>query len=326
MQRKSIYATAAFAVVVVLVGAAAWRAGAPVPLAAVSGAGDIQVHSLSGEAVASAENADEAGMSDSGRRAGNIEALLGELAVLQQSPGNLQAFLESLKKHCRDDADCAALLAEVLSRHPDRHFAALVERTIARMPAYEREMQSMVMSTSTPPRERYEAIQALRDRALGAEEAALAFGQERAWAEYQFAYGELQQKAASMSQEERIGALNDLRARALGAHAKALAAVEGSFGAYERELDISLVGVNDAAARAAITRKLREKHFDEATRAQLETRDSVLAEQKQKVGDYKAEEARLRQQLAAQRGTMSEAAWNALYEQRMAELRLRHFP
>lgn len=326
MQRKTIYATAAFAAVVVMVVATGWRAGTLDPVAAFSGPGGFSVRSLSGEDRAADGSVDEAGMSESERRAAHVESLLEELAALQKSPGNLQAFLQSLKRRCQGDADCAALLAEVLSRHPDRHFAALVERAISRMPAYEQAMQSLVMSTATPPRDRYEAIQALRDRTLGSEEAALAFGQERAWAEYQFAYGELQQKTASMSQAERIAALEDLRERAFGSHAKALTAVEGSFGAYERELEVSLQGVDDAAARAAITRQLRDKHFDTGTRAQLEARDSALAQQQQKVTSYKTEEGRLKQELEGLRGTMSEAAWNALYEQRMTELRLRHFP
>lgn len=325
MQRKTIYATAAFAAVVVMVAVAGWLAATPDAGTAFPGAGGFSLRSLS-DAGTAADGSDEAGMSESGRREAHIESLLGELAALQKSPGNLQAFQQSLQRRCQGEAECQALLAEVLARHPDRDFAALVARTLARMPAYERAMQALVMATATPARERYDAIQALRDRTLGREEAALAFGQERAWADYQFAYGDLQQRAASMAPAERLAALEDLRARAFGTHAEALKAVEGRFGAYERELAVSLAGVDDAAARTAITRQLRDKHFDAETRRQLEARDTTLVQQQRQVTDYKAEEGRLKQELEGLRGTMSEPAWNALYEQRMTELRLRHFP
>lgn len=316
--------TAALAAVIVMVAAAGWRAGLPGP--ATLFAGDEAAGLSQPAAATGGIDQDEAGMSEAERHAAKIEGLRDLLAALQQSPGNLQPLLQALGRLCGDPAACEALLAEALAGYPDQAFAALVARTLERMPAYEREMQSLVMSTEVPARERYARIHALRERTLGIEETALAFGQERAWAEYQFAFGDLQQQAASMPQEARIAALEALREQAFGPHAAALAAVEGPFGAYERELAVSLAGVEDPAQRAAITDRLRQRHFDADTRVQLAARDEQLATQQQQVGDYRAEAEQLRRELDGLRATLPEDRWNALYEQRMTELRLKHFP
>ncbi|MFP5383018.1 MAG: lipase secretion chaperone [Gammaproteobacteria bacterium] len=327
MNRKVWGMTAAVAAVVILVIAAGWRASAPLPATASAEGGTFQTVAMSGAGMPGAMNAaDEAGMSEQERHAARVSELAGQLAALQRSPGNLQAFLQALHRRCDSEASCAALLDEVLAQHPDRDFADLVARTVAKLPFYEREMQSLVMSMETPPRERYARVHELRERTLGAEEAALAFGQERAWAEYQFAFGDLQSRAAGMTAQQRLEALNALRGQSFGSHAEALRAVEGPAGAYEREVALLLVGVEDAAQRALLTEQARRRHFDADTVVQMAARDTQLASQQKQVGDFKADAARLRHDLEPLRATMNPAAWDALHEQRMTELRLRHFP
>lgn len=317
--------TAALAAVIVLVAAAGWRATAWQPQA---GDGDPAATALLAgmDSAGTVGAGDEAGMSEAERHAARLEVLRAQLQSLQQTPGNLQAFLQALGRLCDSPEACEALLAEALAQYPDRAFAALVESAVARMPFYEREMQSLVMSTELSPRERYQRIHELRQRTLGVAETELAFGQERAWAEYQFRYGELQQQAASLPPAERLSALQSLRASALGAHAAALAAVEGPHGAYERELELMLAGVETEAQRAAITQDLRRKHFDADTVVQMAARDAQLATQQQQLAGYQAEAAQLKAQLEGLRAGMGQAQWDALYEQRMTELRLKHFP
>lgn len=327
MNRKVLGMTAAVAAVVILVIAAGWRASAPLPATQVSESGSFHTVAMSGEALSGDMNAvDEAGMSEQERHAARVSALVTQLGEFQRTPGNLQAFLQALHRQCDSVDACEALLTEVLAQHPDRDFADRVARVVAKLPFYEREMQSLVMSTETSPRERYERVHALRERTLGAEETALAFGQERAWAEYQFAYGDLQARAAGMTPQQRLAALNELRSQAFGSYAPVLRDVEGAAGAYEREVALLLVGVEDAARRAQITEQARRRHFDADTVVQLAARDSQLAEQQKQVGDFQADAARLRQELEPLRAGMDPAAWNALQETRMTELRLRHFP
>lgn len=328
MQRKTIYATAASAAVVVLVIAAAWRASLPLSPPDLNGdAAFSSVSMSSGAAFAgNPQGEDEAGMSEQERKAARLEKLGAQLADFQRMPGNLQAFLQALHRYCDSPEACEVLLAEVLARHPDRDFADRVARTVARMPFYEREMQSLVMSTDTPPRERYARVHELRQQTLGVTETEMAFGQERAWAEYQFAYGDLQARAAGLSPQQRLEALDALRAQAFGPYAEVLGGVEGPQGAYEREVALLVAGVEDPAQRARITAQVRQRYFDPDTVVQLAARDAQLADQQKKVGDYQGEAAQLQQSLAPLRATMDPAAWEALREERMTELRLRHFP
>lgn len=330
MNRKVWWTTAALAAVVILVVAAAWRAGSmpsPSPGSVPGDDGGFHVAMAfgAGDAGNPAAN-DEAGMSEQERQAARLEKLGAQLAGFQRMPGNLQAFLQALHRHCDGPEACEALLADVLARHPDRAFAERVARMVAKLPFYEREMQSLVMSTETPPRDRYARVHELRERLLGVGEAELAFGQERAWAEYQFAYGDLQARAANLPPSQRLEALEALRTQAFGPYAEVLDGVEGPQGAYEREVALLVAGVEDPAQRARLVAEARRRHFDADTVVQMAARDAQLADQQKQVGDYQAEAAQLQQSLAPLRANMAPAAWEALREERMTALRLKHFP
>lgn len=322
-RRHTLLITAAIAAVIVIAAAIAYGVmGAPFSTSPGKTA-------TGSDGFASVDGNDLRSESDAGvaeRRAARVKELVERLRDLQKRPGNFQAFLNELQQHCSDPAECSALLNEVLAQYPDREFAGMVARLVSRMPGYEQAMQALIMSTALSPRERYDRLWSLREQMLGREEAAFAFGQEKAYAEYQFRYGELVAGAGGLSSEQRLAALEKLRQSAANEHAEAVRSVEGAEGAYERERELLLAGVTDAAEQARITAMLRRRHFDAVTVAQMEARDVQLASQAEAVASYQADVAALSREMEALRSGMDEAGWQRLREQRMTELRLRHFP
>ncbi len=320
MSRRHLLLTAAIAAVLVLVLALglALRPGddaaGPGGMAAVPGA------SLP------AGDGGEAAMSAAAREQARISALADRLRALRRQPGNLPGLLESLRADCDSEAACRTLIDAALAEIGDPAFAAMLGRLLDRLPAYEAAMQSTVMSMQTPPRERYARIDALRQQILGVAETEFAFGQERAFAEFQFGYGELLARADGLSPAQRLAELERLRKEAWGSHAAALSAVEGRDGAYARELELLLAGVSNAAERERLTAQLRARHYSAEEAAQLAARDRDLASQQQQVAAYQQELAALQQAMEAERASLPASQWQALYEARMTALRLKHFP
>ena len=271
------------------------------------------------------EGFDEAAMGEADRRAAALKNMHDHLQQAQRQPGNLRAFFQELNRLCRG-ADCETLLAEILADYPDQAFAAMIERIFQRMPLYEQAMQQTRMSTSIPAEQRFERIHSLREQTLGVEETEAMFGQETAWAKYQFRYGELRQQARHLAPAERLAALENLRDETFGDYADALTEVEGPQGAYQRERDLLLAGIEDANERQRIAHELRVSHFGEERAASMAQRDEREAEQQAEVADYQQALSDLQQELQMQRDTMPADEWEALYQQRLRELRLEHFP
>lgn len=247
------------------------------------------------------------------------------LQAFQQQPGNLTLFLQAIQQQC-SSTDCMAMLKNLLANYPDQDFAALIENILERMPAYEQAMQSIVMSSSLSPQQRYERIWQLREQMLGKQEAALAFGQEHAYAEYQLRYGDLMQQAKSMSPQQRMDAWHKLQQLAIAQYPDLLANVEGSSGNYEKELQLSLIGVEDASQRQQITRQLRQKYFKPEQAAQMQARDQQVAQQQAQVKQYQAELAQLKQDMNQKKASLSTSEWQQQYDLRISQLRLKHFP
>lgn len=271
---------------------------------------------------------DEATASAQQRRQTRLAAMQELLAAAQAQPGNLQATLSALRQQCLPDEDCAALIDQALADFPDSDFARLVANAISRLPLYENAMQTTTMSMTTPPRQRYATIHALREQTLGIEETAALFGQEAAWAEYQFSFGELSSSTAlaSLSAEQRLAALDALRQDTLGDYQQALSAVEGNSGRYERELTLLSAGITDPAAIAEIRQQLRLSHFGAEQAAAMEGRDQAVAQQQQTVTDYQEALQQLNTELAPLKEGLQANEWQQLYQQRLTELRLQHFP
>ena len=247
------------------------------------------------------------------------------LTEFKQQSGNLEAFLQAWTAQCQA-ANCDALLRAALASHIDQAFANKMLRLLNSLPAYEAAMQSVVMSTATDPRQRYAKIWQLREQMLGQEGAVLAFGQEKAFATYQFQFADLKARAANLSTEQRLAELKQLQQQTLGPYGDTVRQAEGNAGDYEKALQLMLVGVTDPAAQAQITQQLRQQYFSPAVAAQMAQRDQQVATQQAQVTDYQTDLAALKQEMAASQGRLPATAWQQQYEQRLSALRLKHFP
>ena len=119
----------------------------------------------------------------------------------QKNPGNITQFLNQLQQNC-PDTNCQALLKQVLAEYPDQQFAQTLKQLIERLPLYEKEMQAKTMSTQMTPQQRYQEIWNLREQTLGKQETQLGFAEEKEFASYQFAYGELLSRAPHMTLQQ----------------------------------------------------------------------------------------------------------------------------
>lgn len=251
------------------------------------------------------------------------------LTDFKKQSGNLDLFLQAWRTECQAEQqakNCDAMLRAALASHTDQAFANQMLRLLNSLPAYEQAMQSVVMSTATDPRQRYAQIWQLREQMLGRDGALLAFGQEKAFAEYQFKFAELKARAADLSAEQRLAELKQIQQQTLGQYAEAVRQAEGNAGDYEKSLQLLLVGVTDPTQRAEVTQRLRQQYFSPELAAQMAQRDQQVSQQKQQVDLYQTELAALKQQMAASQGSLSASAWQQQYEQQLTALRLKHFP
>ena len=251
------------------------------------------------------------------------------LTDFKKQSGNLDGFLQAWNAQCKNEQQpkqCDAMLRAALATYIDQAFANQMLRLLNSLPAYEQAMQSVVMSTATDPRQRYAKIWQLREQMLGQDGALLAFGQEKAFAEYQFQFAELKARAANLSSEQRLAELKQLQQQTLGRYGDPVRQAEGSAGDYEKALQLMLVGVTDPAAQAQITQQLRQQYFSPELASQMAQRDQQVTEQKQQVDLYQTELAALKQQMAASQSSLPASAWQQQYEQRLTALRLKHFP
>ena len=259
------------------------------------------------------------------RKHAMLQSLRDRLRQAQQNPGNLQAFFNALAQHCKGAA-CSTLLAEILSEYPDKSFAELVTNIHTRMPYYESAMHATLMSMETPAQTRFQQIQELRIQTLGHAETEAMFGQEAAWADYQFRYAELMQRAAALSPDERLDALDSLRDSSFGDYQERLRQIEGAQGAYERELALLLVDIEDDRDRAEVTHRLRVAHFGDTQAEILAHRDARAQQQEARATDYRSSLESLKKELAPLQKQLPADEWTLLYEDRLEQLRLEYFP
>lgn len=254
------------------------------------------------------------------RQQQNQQTVLEVIQKFQKKPGNLNQLLTSIQQNCNVE-NCQALLQQTLANYPDQAFAAMLQRLLDRMPAYDKAMQSVVMATNTNPRQRYEAIWSLRERILGKQEADLAFGEEHQFADYQFAYGDLLQRAPNLTPQQRLAEL----ARLQQLNKDTIVEVDGAAGSYEKALQLSLIGVNDPVQQQKITQQLRNEYFSPQQAAQMLERDKQVTQQDNQVKQYQADLLLLNQEMETRKSSLSESAWQQQYQLRLEQLRRKHF-
>lgn len=259
------------------------------------------------------------------RQTRQINELKQQLRRFQQQSGNIQAWLQDWNVQC-GTVDCQRLLDAALAEYDDQRFAAQMQRLLNRLPAYEQAMQSMVMSTDVDPRQRYDKIWALREQVLGRDEARLGFGQERAFANYQFNYAALRAQASQLTPEQRLAALAQLQQQAQQQYPEVLTETEGQAGQYEKARELLLAGVTDPLQQQQITQQLRQQYFSVEVAAQMAQRDQQVEQQQAQVNQYQQAVKKLQQDMAQQKQQLSSIAWQQQYEVRLAQLRQQHFP
>lgn len=244
----------------------------------------------------------------------------------QDSGGNLQQFFSELLSQCGREPDlCQALLEDRLAGYPDAAFASQLRTMLQQHYGYEAAMQAVRMNTGLPPQSRYQQLDAMRVQHFGEAATELLFGQERAWADYQFRYGELLDQAPSLSTDQRLQSLAQLRSEAWGAYDSALASEEGRYGRYRRERELLLVGITDADERERIDQALLAQYFDADEASRIAGREQARQQQEQQQRQYDSARQALDQDMAALRASLPPAQWQQLYQQRLGELRQQLF-
>lgn len=245
-------------------------------------------------------------------------SLLKQLKALQQQPGNITQFLNDFKANC-PVSDCNAALAKALANYPDQKFAHLVENLLKRMPQYEQQMQSTVLSTSLSPKERFDALWKLREQTLGQAEAMLGFGQERNYADYRFAYNDLAQNQR-LSAEQRLKAFEELQRQYPDATQQ-----ESKIGLYEQAIQLLNQSSNNPTEIASLKQKLQQQYLTEQERQQIQQRDQREVQQQQQVKQYQQAVQQLQQEMQPLKSQLSDAEWQKQYQSRLQDLRLNMF-
>jgi len=247
------------------------------------------------------------------------ESLSKQLHLLQQQPGNITQFLTDFQASCKVQ-DCNAALVKALANYPDQKFAHLVENLLQRMPQYEQQMQSTVLSTSLSPKERFNQIWKLREQTLGQAEAKLGFGQERQYADYRFAYNDLVNNS-SLSTEQRLKAFDELQQQYPDAVQQ-----ESKIGIYEQALRLLNQNSSNPAETERLKQTLQERYLTKQEQVDMQLKEQREGQQQQKVDQYQQALKQLQQDMEPLKTQLSSTEWQQQYETRLENLRLKMFP
>ncbi|ENX36772.1 hypothetical protein F889_00022 [Acinetobacter colistiniresistens] len=247
------------------------------------------------------------------------DSLLQQLKTLQQQPGNITEFLNNFKANC-PVSDCHAALAKALANYPDQQFAHLVENLLKRMPQYEQQMQSTVLSTTLSPKQRFDALWKLREQTLGQAEAILGFGQERNYADYRFAYNDLAQNQ-NLSAEQRLTAFEKLQRQYPDASQQ-----QNKMGLYQQAVDLISQGQHNPAETERLKQKLQQQYLTEQERQQVQQREHRETQQQQQVDQYQQAVQQLQQDMEPLKTQLPNEEWQKQYQSRLENLRLKMFP
>lgn len=242
-----------------------------------------------------------------------------QIKKFHDQPGNIEVFLQDLKSNCPNNLNCVDLLINSLKRYPDQIFAKQLSQLIQRLPDYEREMQSTVLSTDMDAEERYQILWQLKEKMLGKNEALLGYAVEQNYAKYQFEYARLMELASNDRLEERLTKMELLNQKYAS-----ITALE-PYESYNKTLTLALVGVTDAHQQQQVKQNIRERFFKQDEIQKMNARDAEVQRQQQQMQQYKANVERLEQKMQALQDKLPEHEWNQQYQTQLEQLRLASF-
>jgi hypothetical protein len=246
-----------------------------------------------------------------------------ESRAIAKRAATFSSFFAQLLAQCGSEQDlCEALLNDRLAGYPDTALADRLRAVLQKMPAYEAAMKATVLSSEQSPEARYQTIDTMRVNFFGEASAEMLYGQERAWAEYQFGYERLiEQAAPSMAPAQRLAELDNLKRNAWGPYYEPLSEQENASARYRQEKQLLLIGVSDSAQQEAITAALRQKYFDADLAHQIAEQETRSAEQKVQRATYAEARQVLQNEMQALQGRMPDSEWQSLYQTRLKQLR-----
>lgn len=238
----------------------------------------------------------------------------------QQTPGNLQAWLEQLWQKCQEQSTehCQQQLIGLAAFLSAAEMAEL-KALLLDYQHYQQQLGQLTLSTAISPQQRFVAIKDLREQIFG-EKSEQLFGQEHQFAEYQFKLDEFQQLTApGLSVEARLNKLNQLQQQS-GIQAEGLIGPDHS---YQQAL--RLIQDLPAQEKTEWQDKLRQQYFG-ADAAKVAAYELQQQKNQQQMLAYQQALQQLEQQFAALKPQLDAQSWQQQYAEALQQLRLTHFP
>lgn len=240
----------------------------------------------------------------------------------QERPGNLQQFLQHWLDHCQQD--CLHQLRNLLADYPDSAFVAQVLALASEYARYLEEQSTLVQSIDRSPQERYQRIDELRVGIFGEDGTNLLFGQEKTWAERQFAYADLMTPAArSLAWEDRVSAYDQI----VSAYDQDLWARPSTpIQRYREALDVALTPDMTAEQADNVRAAIQDRYLDEESRELVQQREQRESRQKDQLSLYWQAVETLNVEMDARKSVLTSEEWEAEKARRLEALRRQMFP
>lgn len=263
----------------------------------------------------------EAALAAKQRQHSLFEAMAGEYRQQrQQTPGNLQAWLDQLWQQCQVQSTerCQQQLHGLAAFLSAAEMAEL-KALLLDYQHYQQQLGQLTLSTAISPQQRFAEIKALREQTFG-EKSEQLFGQEHQFAEHQFKLDEFQQLTApGLSVEARLNKLNQLQQQS-GIQAEGLIGPDHS---YQQALQ--LIQDLPEQEKAEWQDKLRQQYFG-ADAAKVAAYELQQQKNQQQMLAYQQALQQLEQQFAALKPQLDAQSWQQQYAEALQQLRLTHFP
>ena len=238
----------------------------------------------------------------------------------QQTPGNLQAWLEQLWRHCQvQSAERCQQQLQGLAAFLSAAEMAELQALLLDYQHYQQQLGQLILSTEMSPQQRFAEIKALREQTFG-EQSEQLFGQEHQFAKHQFKLDEFQQLTApGLSVEQRLNKLNELQQQS-GIHAEGLIGPDHS---YQQAL--LLIQDLPEQEKAEWQDKLRQQYFG-ADAAKVAAYEQQQQENQRQMLAYQQALHQLNQRFTALKSQLDAQTWQQQYADALQQLRLTHFP